>query len=87
MENGRMITGPSGYLVTQAIHEKNIYKNYVGVDGMHGKPDASRNGTEAYHHITVLGKQDAPHDQVYDVVGSLCENNGQVRNRPTVADD
>jgi diaminopimelate decarboxylase len=74
MENGRMITGPSGYLVTKAIHEKNIYKNYVGVDacmanlmrpGMYG----------AYHHITVLGKEDAPHDQIYDVVGSLCENN------------
>lgn len=74
MENGRMITGPSGYLITKAVHEKNIYKNYVGVDacmanlmrpGMYG----------AYHHITVLGKEDAPHDQIYDVVGSLCENN------------
>jgi len=74
MENGRMITGPNGYLITQAIHEKNIYKSYVGVDacmanlmrpGMYG----------AYHHITVLGKEDAPLDQVYDVVGSLCENN------------
>ena len=74
MENGRMITGPSGFLITQAIHHKNIYKNYVGVDacmanlmrpGMYG----------AYHHITVLGKEDAPHDTVCDVVGSLCENN------------
>lgn len=74
MENGRMITGPSGYLITQAIHHKHIYKNYVGVDacmanlmrpGMYG----------AYHHITVLGKEDAPHDAVCDVVGSLCENN------------
>lgn len=74
MENGRMVTGPYGYLVTKAIHEKTIYKNYVGVDacmanlmrpGMYG----------AYHHVTVLGKECAPHDQVVDVVGSLCENN------------
>ncbi|MCP4190409.1 MAG: diaminopimelate decarboxylase [Planctomycetaceae bacterium] len=74
MENGRMITGPHGYLVTRAIHRKDIYKKYIGVDacmanlmrpGMYG----------AYHHLTVLGKQSAPHDHVYDVVGSLCENN------------
>ena len=74
MENGRCITGPYGYLVTQAIHEKHIYKNYVGVDacmanlmrpGMYG----------AYHHITVLGKEDAPEAETLDVVGSLCENN------------
>ena len=73
-ENGRMITGPSGFLITEAIHEKHIYKEYIGVDacmanlmrpGMYG----------AYHHITVLGKEDAPQDHVYDVVGSLCENN------------
>lgn len=74
MENGRMITGPYGYLVTTATHEKNIYKKYVGVDacmanlmrpGMYG----------AYHHITVLGKENAPQEVLYDVVGSLCENN------------
>lgn len=74
MENGRCITGPYGYLITQAIHEKRIYKNYVGVDacmanlmrpGMYG----------AYHHLTVLGKEDAPPTQKLDVVGSLCENN------------
>lgn len=74
MENGRMVTGPYGYLVTTAIHMKNIYKSYVGVDacmanlmrpGMYG----------AYHHITVLGKEDAPRDCLVDVVGSLCENN------------
>ncbi|MCA9186711.1 MAG: diaminopimelate decarboxylase, partial [Planctomycetales bacterium] len=74
MENGRMVTGPYGYLVTRAIHEKHIYKEYVGVDacmanlmrpGMYG----------AYHHITVMGKEQSPHDHVYDVVGSLCENN------------
>lgn len=74
MENGRMITGPYGYLVTQAIHEKHIYKDYVGVDacmanlmrpGMYG----------AYHHITVLGKENAAADTIVDVCGSLCENN------------
>jgi diaminopimelate decarboxylase len=74
MENGRAMTGPYGVLVTKAIHEKHIYKEYVGVDacmanlmrpGMYG----------AYHHITVLGKHDQPHDHVVDVVGSLCENN------------
>ncbi|MBE0614194.1 MAG: diaminopimelate decarboxylase [Burkholderiales bacterium] len=74
MENGRCITGPYGYLVTEAIHHKNTYKQYIGVDacmsnlmrpGMYG----------AYHHITVLGKEDAPLDHTYDVVGSLCENN------------
>jgi len=74
MENGRVITGPYGYLVTEAIHEKHIYKDYVGVDacmanlmrpGMYG----------AYHHITVLGKEDAAPDCTVDVVGSLCENN------------
>lgn len=74
MENGRMVTGPYGYLVTTAIHEKHIYKEYVGVDacmanlmrpGMYG----------AYHHITVLGKENAPAETTVDVVGSLCENN------------
>jgi len=74
MENGRCITGPYGYLVTEAIHEKHTYKNYVGVDacmanlmrpGMYG----------AYHHITVLGKENAEATETLDVVGSLCENN------------
>lgn len=74
MECGRVITGPYGYLVAKVLHKKEIYKNYVGLDacmanlmrpGMYG----------AYHHITVLGKEDQPHDQVYDVTGSLCENN------------
>ena len=75
MECGRCMTGPYGFLVTTAIHEKHIYKDYVGVDacmanlmrpGMYG----------AYHHITVLGKADGqrPVGPV-DVVGSLCENN------------
>lgn len=74
MENGRMMTGPYGYLVTRVVHHKHIYKDYVGVDacmanlmrpGMYG----------AYHHITAMGKEDAPADRVVDVVGSLCENN------------
>ena len=73
-ELGRYITGPFGCLVTTAIHEKHIHKEYVGVDAcacnlmrpaMYG----------AYHHITVMGKEDAPCDHVVDVVGSLCENN------------
>jgi diaminopimelate decarboxylase len=73
-ENGRVITGPYGYLVTQAIHEKHIYKEYVGVDGC--MANLMRPGMYgAYHHITVLGKENAPRDKVYDVVGSLCENN------------
>lgn len=74
MENGRMITGPYGYLVTTVLHKKEIYKNYIGVDacmanlmrpGMYG----------AYHHETILGKEKSPHNHTYDVVGSLCENN------------
>jgi diaminopimelate decarboxylase len=73
MECGRCITGPYGWLVTRAIRRKNTYRAYIGVDasmanlmrpGMYG----------AYHHVTVLGKEDAPADRTYDVVGSLCEN-------------
>ena len=73
LECGRMITGPYGYLVTRAIHKKDTYKHYIGVDasmanlmrpGMYG----------SYHHVTVLGKENLPEDHVYDVVGSLCEN-------------
>ncbi|MCR5747537.1 MAG: diaminopimelate decarboxylase [Lachnospiraceae bacterium] len=73
-EMGRFMMGPYGALVTRAIHEKHIYKEYIGVDAcaanlmrpaMYG----------AYHHITVLGKENAPEDHRYDVTGSLCENN------------
>lgn len=72
-ECGRPITGPYGWLVTQAIHEKHIYREYIGVDA--SMADLMRPGMYgAYHHLTVLGKEKAPHDQVYDVVGSLCEN-------------
>ena len=73
-ELGRFMMGPYGALVTKAIHEKHTYKEYVGVDAcavnlmrpaMYG----------AYHHITVMGREDEPCIRMYDVVGSLCENN------------
>ena len=73
-ELGRFMMGPYGHLVTTAIHEKHTHKEYIGLDAcavnlmrpaMYG----------AYHHITVLGKEDAPCDHVYDITGSLCENN------------
>jgi diaminopimelate decarboxylase len=74
MENGRMITGPHGYLITKVIHKKNTYRNYIGVDAnMANLMRPAIYG--AYHHITVLGKEKLPCDNVYDVVGSLCENN------------
>ena len=73
-ELGRFMLAPYGHLVTKAIHEKHTHKEYIGVDAcavnlmrpaMYG----------AYHHITVMGKEDAPADHVYDITGSLCENN------------
>ncbi len=73
-EMGRFMMGPYGCLVTRAIHEKHIYKEYIGVDAcaanlmrpaMYG----------AYHHITVMGKENEPCDHMYDIVGALCENN------------
>ena len=73
-ELGRFMMGPYGHLVTTAVHEKHTHKEYIGCDAcavnlmrpaMYG----------AYHHITVMGKENAPCDQKYDVVGSLCENN------------
>lgn len=74
MESGRLMTGPYGFLVTKAIHRKNIYKNYIGVDAC--MADLMRPALYgAYHHITVLGKEEAKHDHRYDVTGSLCENN------------
>ena len=74
MENGRMVTGPYGYLVSRVLHIKRTYKTFIGLDasmanlmrpGMYG----------AYHHITVLGKDGAAKTEKYDVTGSLCENN------------
>ena len=73
-ELGRYMLAPYGALVTQAIHEKHIYKEYIGVDAcaanlmrpaMYG----------SYHHITVLGKEDEKCEYQYDITGSLCENN------------
>ncbi|MBQ6806579.1 MAG: diaminopimelate decarboxylase [Lachnospiraceae bacterium] len=73
-EMGRFMMGPYGEVITKAIHEKHTHKEYIGVDAcavnlmrpaMYG----------AYHHITVLGKEEAPCDHKYDVTGSLCENN------------
>lgn len=76
-ELGRYITGPCGYLVSTAIHLKETYKHFVGIDAcsanlmrpaMYG----------AYHHITVLGKENEPCARVYDVTGSLCENSDKL---------
>lgn len=73
-ELGRFMLAPYGHLIVKAIHEKHTYKEYIGVDAcavnlmrpaMYG----------AYHHITVAGKEDAPCDHIYDITGSLCENN------------
>ena len=78
-EMGRFMTGPYGCLVTKAIHEKHTYKEYIGCDAcavnlmrpaMYG----------AYHHITVMGKEDQPCDHKYDITGSLCENNDKFAN-------
>lgn len=74
MESGRFMTGPHGCLVTSAINHKDIYRNYIGVDAcMSALMRPALYG--AYHHIDVIGKEDAPKDQIYDVAGSLCENN------------
>lgn len=73
-EMGRFMMGPYGQLVTRVLHEKHTHKEYIGVDAcavnlmrpaMYG----------AYHHITVLGKENAPCKWKYDITGSLCENN------------
>jgi diaminopimelate decarboxylase len=74
MENGRMVTGPYGYLVATALHKKEIYKNYIGLDAC--MANLMRPGIYgSYHHLTVLGKEAGPYDHLYDVTGSLCENN------------
>ena len=72
-ELGRYMMGPYGGLVTQAIHEKHTHKEYIGTDAC--AANLMRPAIYgAYHHITVLGKEDAPCDHMYDVTGSLCEN-------------
>ena len=87
-ELGRWMTGPEGWLVTHATHHKDTYRHYIGLDAcaanlmrpaMYG----------AYHHITVCGKRDLPCDHVYDVTGSLCENNDKFaieRSLPEIRD-
>ena len=72
-EMGRFMLAPHGHLVTRAIHEKHIYKEYIGVDAC--AANLMRPAIYgAYHHITVMGKENQPLDHKYDVVGSLCEN-------------
>lgn len=72
-ECGRPITGPYGWLVSAAIHEKHIYREYIALDSC--MADLMRPGMYgAYHEVSVSGKENAPKDHVYDVVGSLCEN-------------
>ncbi|WP_018701687.1 diaminopimelate decarboxylase [Anaeromusa acidaminophila] len=74
LECGRMIAGPYGYLVSKVLHKKETYKNYVGLDAcMANLMRPALYGS--YHHITVVGKEKQPLDHVYDVTGSLCENN------------
>ncbi len=73
-ECGRMVTGPFGYLVSKVRHISEKYKMYVGLDAsMANLMRPALYG--AYHHITVVGKEDLPKDHLYDVTGSLCENN------------
>ena len=73
-ECGRMVTGPYGYLVATAIHKKDIYKHYIGLDAcMANLMRPALYGS--YHHITVMGKENEPATMTYDVTGSLCENN------------
>ena len=73
-ECGRMVTGPYGYLGATAIHKKDIYKHYIGLDAcMSNLMRPALYGS--YHHITVMGKENEPANMTYDVTGSLCENN------------
>ena len=72
-ELGRYMLAPNGALITKAIHEKHTHKEYIGVDAC--AANLMRPAIYgAYHHITVMGKEDAPCDHKYDVTGSLCEN-------------
>ncbi len=76
MECGRLITGPHGFLITKVRHIKNTYKKYVGLDAcMADLMRPGLYGKDCYHHITVLGKENWPLNHLYDVTGSLCENN------------
>lgn len=88
MESGRYMTGPHGALITRAINQKHTYREYVGVDSCMSslmRPAMY----DAYHHIDVIGKSEKPLEQVYDVVGSLCENNDKFavqRELPVIED-
>jgi len=74
MECGRYVTGPHGYLVSTVLHMKHTYRDYVGLDA--SMADLMRPGMYgAYHHISVLGKENESPEHTYDVTGSLCENN------------
>ena len=88
MESGRYMTGPHGALVVSAINRKDIYRTYIGVDAcMSSLMRPALYG--AYHHISVIGKEDRPKDTVVDVVGSLCENNDKFavqRDLPEISD-
>ena len=73
-ELGRYMLAPNGGLVTKAIHQKHIYKEYIGCDAC--AANLMRPAIYgSYHHITVMGKENAPCDHKYDVTGGLCENN------------
>ena len=73
-ESGRAMTGDAGWLVSTVLHEKDTYKHYIGLDScMANLMRPALYG--AYHHITVLGKEHASADHIYDITGSLCENN------------
>ena len=88
MESGRFMTGPHGCLVTTAINSKQTYRNYIGVDACMSalmRPALY----DAYHHIDVLGKDNIHKSEVYDVAGSLCENNDKFavqRELPPIVD-
>ncbi|MDT8443486.1 MAG: diaminopimelate decarboxylase [Desulfuromonadales bacterium] len=74
MESGRWVTGPHGALITRAINHKSIYRQYIGVDACMSslmRPAMY----DAYHHIDVIGKTDQAKSEIYDIAGSLCENN------------
>lgn len=73
-ELGRFMLAPYGHLTAKAIRRKEIYKDYIGLDAC--AADLMRPAMYgAYHHISIAGKEDFPHDHIYDVVGGLCENN------------
>ncbi len=75
MECGRFVTGPYGFYVARVRHLTEKYRNYVGLDGSTTNMPRVAIYDTAYHHATVLGKEGAPREMVYDVTGSLCENN------------